>query len=388
MKPTTIAPALLLLAAAATAQTCPPNVLCPQGTSCAPITCPILARSTTASAATLFAAPPVANETLRVPRFSGSAGQTLLEAEVIVRATLAGAVRVQNTGPAPLAVQSHLGTRFQLGAPLPQLDGLVIQVSTPVFDDALGPNSAPPCSYTGSDAAQHLHLAVTRERRACITDAALLANVFTNTSSQHTLDFTLATSDTSASDAPGACVVLDNRSRVEVSVIYHYCTGAGVGTALCAGEAAAAVPCPCANFGQDGQGCASSFNAAGASLAGTGVTSPDTVTLVANGEVHNALSIFLQGNAQAPGAVFGDGVRCASGALKRLYVKTAVGGMVSAPGLSEAGIRFLSGSLGDPIANGTTRWYQVYYRDSNASFCSAPAGGTFNVTSALAILWL
>ncbi len=390
MKPSLL-PSLLAtvaLAAPLHAQTCPPNVLCPQGTTCAPIVCPINARSYTVSGTSALSAPPVTGEIVRVPRFSGSAGQTLLEAEVIVRATLGGAVRVQNTGTAPIGVQSHLGTSFSFDALLPQLDNLAIQVATPVFDDQLGPNVDPPCSYGASDSAQHLHLSVTRERRACITDPTLLAALFTNTSSLHTLDFVLATLDTSSSNAPGACVVLTNLSRAEVTVVYHYCTGGTLGTPLCAGSASSPTPCPCANTGLDGQGCANSFNAAGASLAGNGVTSPDTVTLVANGETHNALSIFLQGNALAPGAVFGDGVRCASGALKRLYVKSAVGGMVSAPSLSDAGIRFLSGTLGDPIANGSTRWYQVYYRDSNGGFCPPPAGGTFNVTNALAILWL
>ena len=102
-----------------------------------------------------------------------------------------------------------------------------------------------------------------------------------------------------------------------------------------------------------------------------------------------ALTIFLQGSGFAPnGLVFGDGVRCAAGTLKRLYVKSAAGGVASAPGPGDPSITARSAALGDPIPVGGQRFYGVYYRDPSASFCPAPAGSTFNIGNGLSIVWL
>ena len=53
----------------------------------------------------------------------------------------------------------------------------------------------------------------------------------------------------------------------------------------------------------------------------------------------------------------------------------------------DTSISLQSAALGDPIAPGSTRFYQSYYRDSNPSFCPAPQGSTFNVTSGVSITW-
>ena len=36
---------------------------------------------------------------------------------------------------------------------------------------------------------------------------------------------------------------------------------------------------------------------------------------------------------------------------------------------------------------GTSRYYQVYYRDPNLAFCPAPTGDAFNVSNGVAITW-
>jgi hypothetical protein len=36
---------------------------------------------------------------------------------------------------------------------------------------------------------------------------------------------------------------------------------------------------------------------------------------------------------------------------------------------------------------GATRYYQVFYRDPNVTFCPDPPGGTFSVSNAVAVLW-
>ena len=96
-------------------------------------------------------------------------------------------------------------------------------------------------------------------------------------------------------------------------------------------------------------------------------------------------SIFLQGDTLlTDGAVFGDGIRCAGGDLLRLYTKTASSGAVTAPEAGDPSITARSAALGDPIAPGSPRFYQVYYRDPEAAFCP---GATFNVGNALRIVW-
>jgi hypothetical protein len=111
------------------------------------------------------------------------------------------------------------------------------------------------------------------------------------------------------------------------------------------------------------------------------------VQLASSGEKPTALSIVLQGSALIEPANFGDGLRCAGGTLKRLYVEMAIGGAVSVPQSGDPPVSARSSALGDPISVGATRVYQVYYRDADAAFCPGPHGGTFNATQAIAIAW-
>ena len=115
---------------------------------------------------------------------------------------------------------------------------------------------------------------------------------------------------------------------------------------------------------------------------------PKQIDRAACGELPTALSIFLQGtSASANGAVFGDGVRCAAGSLKRLMTRNASGGVVSFPNPGDPGIKDRSAALGDVILAGQERIYQVYYRDPNLAFCAAPQGSSFNVSNALRVSW-
>jgi hypothetical protein len=158
-------------------------------------------------------------------------------------------------------------------------------------------------------------------------------------------------------------------------------------SSLCFGDGTQIVPCPCANSGAAGRGCNNSAATGGALLGATGSTNPDTVVLHSSGELPTALTIFLQGNVNAPPLLFGDGLRCAGGLLKRLYTKSAVGGATDAPGPGDPSITARSAALGDPIVSGTSRWYQSYYRDANAAFCPAPTGNTYNISNAIQVNW-
>jgi len=162
------------------------------------------------------------------------------------------------------------------------------------------------------------------------------------------------------------------------AVINPFCFGDGTSTA-----------CPCGNSGTVGHGCQNSMATGGSLLTGTGdpSLSADTLHFTATGELPSALSIVLQGNTPIGPALFGDGLRCAGGTLKRLYVKSASGGVVNAPQGADLSVSARSAALGDPIGGGTFRFYQVYYRDSNASFCPDPPGGTFNVSNGLTVAW-
>ena len=156
----------------------------------------------------------------------------------------------------------------------------------------------------------------------------------------------------------------------------------------CAGDGSLATPCPCANFGALGHGCANSANPAGAVLEGEGGTLLDEVTLVAHDLLPNALAIFLQGDSFAgSGIAFGDGLRCVSGSLRRLYAVHASFGSASVPGPFDLGLRERAQALGDPLPPGSLRGYQVYYRDPAANFCPGPAGNTWNVSNAVAVQW-
>jgi hypothetical protein len=106
-----------------------------------------------------------------------------------------------------------------------------------------------------------------------------------------------------------------------------------------------------------------------------------------SGELPSALTIFLQGDQSISPVPFGDGLRCAAGHLRRLYIKHAVAGTASAPAAGDLSISQRSLTLGDPIVPATGRYYQAYYRDPNMSFCPSPPGNTWNVTNAIRILW-
>jgi hypothetical protein len=162
------------------------------------------------------------------------------------------------------------------------------------------------------------------------------------------------------------------------------------GAPFCAGDGTLATACPCANTGGAGRGCDNSIQTGGALLTSSGAASlaSDSVHLESSGELATALSIFLQGTTNlGSAAVFGDGVRCVGGALKRIGVHNASGGTVSYPLPGDPSISARSAALGDAIGAGQARYYQTYYRDPNLAFCPSPPGNSWNVSSGQVITW-
>src|SRR5258706_1110595 len=121
---------------------------------------------------------------------------------------------------------------------------------------------------------------------------------------------------------------------------------------FCAGDGSATgVACPCSNFGALGHGCENSAATGGALLVASGTVNPDTLALSSSGQLPSAPAILLQGNAiLASPIVFGDGVRCIGGILKRLYLAPPVGGAVSFPPAGGPTISARPAAPRDPIA--------------------------------------
>ena len=168
-----------------------------------------------------------------------------------------------------------------------------------------------------------------------------------------------------------------------------YSTFTSPGDPFCFGDGSLASPCPCGNFGVTAHGCQNSAGSGGAQLSVAGTTVPDTVVMTSAWELSGVPTIFLQGNANIPsGASFGDGLRCAGGVLKRLYVKNAdVSGTATAPVVGDLSITSRSAVLGDTIPPGGVRYYQAYYRDPNSTFCPVPSGNTWNASSGQILTW-
>ena len=165
-------------------------------------------------------------------------------------------------------------------------------------------------------------------------------------------------------------------------------SGVPLPASFCFGDGSG-VACPCGNSGTAGRGCQNSASTGGAILAAAGVASlaNDTLALSSTGELPSVLSIFLQGDVAITGVTFGDGVRCAGGALSRLYVHNAAAGVVSAPIAGDLSIHARSAALGDVLSAGSPRYYQTYYRDPVLAFCSSPSGNTWNISSGVTVTW-
>jgi hypothetical protein len=168
--------------------------------------------------------------------------------------------------------------------------------------------------------------------------------------------------------------------------------GGAAFTSLCSPGLGGVIACACSNPpAAAGQGCDNSAGTGGAILFAHGDTSlsSDSLVFTTTGEKLTATSIVLQGDAlAAAGLVFGQGVRCVDGTLKRLYTKSAAGGSITAPNFAagDATVSARSAALGDVILAGQSRWYLVYYRDPIV-LGGCPIDDTFNATQTGQVVW-
>ncbi len=143
------------------------------------------------------------------------------------------------------------------------------------------------------------------------------------------------------------------------------------GTPFCFGDGTATA-CPCGNLGAPGNGCRNSLVAAGANLAAVGIPSisADTILLQGSG-MPNSSALYFQGTTQQSGGlgvVFGDGLRCAGGAVIRLKTLSNSGGASQYPGLGD-----LSVSVRGVVTAPGNRTYQVWYATRRRSARSRPS---------------
>ncbi|HEV8112566.1 MAG TPA: calcium-binding protein [Planctomycetota bacterium] len=150
--------------------------------------------------------------------------------------------------------------------------------------------------------------------------------------------------------------------------------------------------CPCSNPPTTiGRGCNNSSATGGALLTASGAAylTADRLVFTTFAEKPTAFSIVLQGTTfLANGVVYGQGVRCTGGVLKRLFAKHALAGSVTAPdfGAGDPSISARSAAKGDVISAGEYRVYLVYYRDPVVlGGCSAAS--TFNATQTGLVVW-
>lgn len=151
----------------------------------------------------------------------------------------------------------------------------------------------------------------------------------------------------------------------------EYCFGDGTGS-----------NCPCGNTGTSYNGCASSVNYSGAHLYAFGSASVGNDSfLLSAWSMPNSFALFFQGTqrtAGGAGAVFGDGLRCASGTIRRLGAKMNSSGMSEYPGGTDVPI-----SVKGANTAGAVRDYQCWYRNA-ATFCTP---STFNLTNGVEVTW-
>ncbi len=156
----------------------------------------------------------------------------------------------------------------------------------------------------------------------------------------------------------------------------NYCFGDGTG---------AACPCDPGQSGGLGSGCRNSSGTGGMLGAfGNPSVANDSVTLWASGLLNITTGLFFQGTAPQQGglgAIYGDGLLCASGSVIRLEIRNTQGGVMRLG--RDVPTDAPLASKGSVPAIGGTRYYQVWYRDP-LPFCTST---TFNLTNGVRIVW-
>jgi hypothetical protein len=128
------------------------------------------------------------------------------------------------------------------------------------------------------------------------------------------------------------------------------------------------------------EGCRNSLGKSGWLAAqGTAAVSSDTLVLL-GANMTNSSVLYFQGTSAigGGGAVFGDGLRCATGTVVRLGVHTNANGVSRHPGPTDLPL-----ATAGALSGNETRVYQAWYRDA-AGYCTS---ATFNLTNGVQVTW-
>jgi hypothetical protein len=156
-------------------------------------------------------------------------------------------------------------------------------------------------------------------------------------------------------------------------------SGGSVGTSYCVGDGSGATACPCGNNSTNGGGCANGTGEGNIlSASGSNSISAADLELSSANAIASQPGLYFQGNNAINGGsgnVFGDGLRCAGGAVVRLQVRfsNAAGESATTADIASKG----------GVSAGDVKRYQHWSRDPNTS----PCGNSFNLSNAIEIAW-
>ncbi|MBL8863360.1 MAG: hypothetical protein JNK02_15300 [Planctomycetes bacterium] len=247
-----------------------------------------------------------------------------------------------------------------------------------VFDDGSGP-----ALYAGGD---FTHSGANPASRIARWDGVRWSGLGAGVGPSVT---TLAVHDDGTGAGPELFVggLLDAAGVLGTNAIAAWRGSRGAISTACAGDGTLSA-CPCNQGAAAGRGCENSWATGGARLTASGSPAADDVVFQAVGLPPSAATLVFQGTVlRTDPFTSGDGLRCVTGQVLRLYVASAVGGAVLVPPPGGPTIRARSAALGDPLTAGAVRGYQAWYRDSAPGFCAPPQGGNWNVSNAVRIEW-
>ncbi len=157
------------------------------------------------------------------------------------------------------------------------------------------------------------------------------------------------------------------------------------GAGFCFGDPGSGAPCPCTNDNDGsvpGSGCGNGMFASGARLAGSGSASlaHDTLVLTTIHQEPHSQGLYFQADGDlSPGIVWGNGLRCAGGNLRRLQTRQADAAGTS---FTTVGIPSAAGN----VAAGDTKLYQCWYRNTINPPCGA-GWEDYNLSNGYAVTW-
>jgi hypothetical protein len=161
------------------------------------------------------------------------------------------------------------------------------------------------------------------------------------------------------------------------------------GVGYCFGDPGSGTACPCANDNDGsvpGSGCYNGVFSSGAQLLGSGTASVSNDTMVlatTHLEPNNSGLYFQANNDLSPGLIWGDGLQCAGGQLKRLGVRFA-----NSSGYSDtSGWAFTISAKAGNVLAGDTKHYQCWYRTTSNPPCGAGIND-FNSSNGYKVVWL